>query len=80
MIKRQKADYEEISRQLGSLVSPTIEAALYEVDDIIDATELSVGVLRNLSGATRELGKSLKSINLAIVACQQELGNKAGVR
>ena len=71
---RARADYPEVIRQLSSYVTPTVDAALQEIDILIQETELSSSALRNLNGCSRELGKALKSINLAIVACQMETG------
>ena len=77
---RNYADYPEVIRQLSSYVMPTVMAAQEEIDNLIADTELSSGVLRNLSGASRELSKSLKSLNLAVSACQMEVQSKKVIR
>ena len=73
MKKRVKADYEQLTHQVKDLILPTILAALTDIEDIIEETELASCVIRQLSGAQREASKACKSLNLALVSCQMEL-------
>ncbi len=73
MNRRNKADYQQLTHQIGSQILPTVEAALVDIEDIVQDVELSASVIRQLSGAQREASKACKSLNLAIVACQLEI-------
>ncbi len=74
-MKRHPANYRELSIQLSQKILPTAEAALSDLEDILQNTELNAANARNLIAAQRELSKACKLINIAIAiaACRLEV-------
>ena len=72
MPKRTPADYPAITEQLSKRILPTTEAALDDLSDLIEATELNAATCRNLIGAQKELGRACASLNAAIAVTQME--------
>ena len=69
---RRKADYSAITEQLSKRILPTTEAALDDLSDLIEDTELNAATCRNLIGAQKELGRACASLNAAIAVTQME--------
>ena len=69
---RRKADYSAITTQLSQRILPTTEAALDDLSDLIEDTELNAATCRNLIGAQKELGRACASLNAAIAVTQME--------
>ena len=72
MPKRTPADYPAITEQLSKRILPTTEAALDDLSDLIEDTELNAATCRNLIGAQKELGRACASLNAAIAVTQME--------
>ena len=72
MPRRTPADYPAITTQLSQQILPTTEAALDDLNDLIEDTELNAATCRNLIGAQKELGRACASLNAAIAVTQME--------
>ena len=72
MPRRTPADYPAITTQLSQRILPTTEAALDDLSDLIEDTELNAATCRNLIGAQKELGRACASLNAAIAVTQME--------
>ena len=72
MARRKPADYPAITNQLSQRILPTTEAALDDLSDLIEDTELNAATCRNLIGAQKELGRACASLNAAIAVTQLE--------
>ena len=72
MPRRTPADYPAITQQLSQRILPTTEAALDDLSDLIQDTELNAATCRNLIGAQKELGRACASLNAAIAVTQME--------
>jgi uncharacterized membrane-anchored protein len=57
MARRTPADYPAITQQLSQRILPTTEAALDDLSDLIEDTELNAATCRNLIGAQKNSGE-----------------------
>ena len=62
MARRKPADYLAMTNQLSQRILPTTEAALDDLSNLIEDTELNAGTCRNLIGAQKELGRACASL------------------